>query len=719
MAHGDIREIMLGTDPQVRVLIHQDGSNLVMQIASLDPDATDIDALFFNFTNDDVIPGLQMWPAVNTLPLTGFEAQPNALDTVSNGAQISDQFDARAEFGQQADSTTGDVDSAGITFWIEADIDLDIDSIDASNMTAVINSDDGNGQELTVGGSGDLGGGNSGGGGSTTTETVTVFDEDFSERDCNLNDDYDHLVAGSTDWDAYGGTLRTDGNDDGSLTLQSFTSDGPVTLSFSIEADNAHAFEESGRYADSLEVQVNVDGQGWVTLDRFVVDESTDTFTGSMTGQSFGEHAATLTYSGGALDTIGTDQDVQFRFVSDISACNEIIKIDDLVVTATETTVIDGGNTGDDTVLGDDILVNGALESSVGDNTWTYRGDVDGWTNANSYAGIETWGDGFLGVDAQDGRSFIELDTTSSSTLDSVYQDVQTESGQTYQLDFSAAQRGVDSESVEVYWNGQLIDTVSPDGANSWEEFSFEVTGTGGQDRLEFRELASENDCMGPLLDAVSLRPIETSDGNTGGGTETVTITTETEVLGEDFSSSHNNDISGYTRWDVENGELNTDGCDDGSIWFHQVDVDGPATISFDARTPNAENFENGGYWGDQLDVYALVDGSNWVHLDTYTVNNSGTALVGNQSGQTIEAQSQTISYSGGELETANTVQLYMHSQITAGNEDIYFDNLSITETSDITIEVPMGTDDPEAWWAENGDQNDADSADDADPMWV
>ncbi|MCT4608718.1 MAG: DUF642 domain-containing protein [Pelagimonas sp.] len=537
------REFILGSNPQVVVTLKEDDGSLILRVDAQDDAANvDIDALFFNFVNDDVIPGLQMWPAVGQLPITGFDAGPNSQDTVSNGAQIDQKMDAKIEFGTESGSTTGDVDAAGITFWIEADIDLNLDSIDPSSLTAVINSDNGDGEALTTTGSTDLGG----------------------------------------------------------------------------------------------------DG---------------------------------------------------------------------------------GGTDGGETTLGDDILVNGALESSIGNNSWSYRGDVDGWSNANSHAGIETWGNNFLGVEAKDGDSFIELDSTNSSTLDSVYQDVQTEDGQTYQLDFSAAQRGADSESVEVYWNGDLVATVSPDGANTWNDFTFEVTGTGGEDRLEFRELAGENDSLGPLLDAISLRPIETTDGGEDGGedggTETVTITETTEVLGEDFSGHHADAIAGRTRWDVKDGELNTDGCDDGCIWFDRVELEGDAKIEFDARSPNTQNFENGGWWGDKLEVWALKNDSEWVHLDTFVVNDEGTALVGNETSQSIGADSNTLSYAGGDLEGADSLQLFMYSKITASNEDIYFDNLSISDSVETEIEVPVGTEDPEAWWEEHGNKDADEEEDDMADAWV
>ena len=55
--------------------------------------------------------------------------------------------------------------------------------------------------------------------------------------------------------------------------------------------------------------------------------------------------------------------------------------------------------------------------------------------------------------------------------------------------------------------------TVSADTAKM-NQGTFTVTGTGGEDRLEFRELESEDNSLGGLLDNISLRQV-------GGATET------------------------------------------------------------------------------------------------------------------------------------------------------------------------------------------------------
>jgi len=156
---------------------------------------------------------------------------------------------------------------------------------------------------------------------------VTVMDEDFD----HIHDPDDSAVIESdAHWDVENDQLHTDGCEDGRLVFEEIWTSNPVEFNFDIHAINASKFEESGCYEDTLKVEVNIDGQGWVLLDEFRVDEATDTFTGSVTGQTFSEDSTELTYSGGVLDT--ATHSVQFRFDSDISASDEQIRIDNVEV---------------------------------------------------------------------------------------------------------------------------------------------------------------------------------------------------------------------------------------------------------------------------------------------------------------------------------------------------------------------------------------------------
>ncbi|WP_136442269.1 DUF642 domain-containing protein [Pacificoceanicola onchidii] len=492
-------EILLGTNPQVRLVITEDGGNLVFQVFSEDPDNTDIDALFFNYNDPALADTLTIFPEYdesigsNGQNVTGFDVTTGTMNQTNNGAQIQDTYDVRMEFGTVPYSSNGDVDQAMVTMYMDGgDYNLSIADLDLSNFTAVVNTETGNGLALT---------GGIGGEPEVVYQTVTAISEDMSGMGrCGYGQTNENIVE--NDFFQYYGELLTNGRYDGNLQLAEVETDGPVTLSFDARTYNIHEFENSGHYADSLEVQVRLDNGEWITLDTFRVNDEGTEMVGDQTGQTFGNQSETLEYSGGVLD--GASGTAEFRIVSDISACNEYILVDDIEVTVTEAVEAE---------TGENLLVNGSLESDTADHTWQANGNPEGWTNDNG--GIETWGNGFLGYDTADGGSFVELDRHAGGEVDNLYQDVQTTAGQSYTLEFDAAQRGMDNESIEIYWNGTLVDTVSPED-DDWETFSIEVVGTGGEDRIEFRELASENDSLGPILDNVTLTATEAGEANQG-----------------------------------------------------------------------------------------------------------------------------------------------------------------------------------------------------------
>ncbi len=492
MSTSSNTEILLGCDPQVRVVVIEDDGNLVLQLFADDPANTDIDALFFNLTDDSLAPDLTIWPEYdetigsNGDGLTGFDVATGAMNQLNNGAQIQETYDVRLEFGTVPYSSGGDVDQASLTLYLDAgDYTLTADDLDLGNMTAVINSDDGNGLALT--------------GGTGTSETqveVTALTEGF---DGSFGDS----VAQSDGWyiNSYGRAV-TDGNNDGALVFDQLSTDGPVTISLDARGAGLQNFENSGSNADSLSLQVQIDGGDWVTLDTFAINDAGSALVGDTTGQTIDGGWGGLTYSGGVLDNANSS--VQFRLVSDISANDEVIRIDNVEITVTET------------------------ESA----------DAAPVTN-----------------------------TVAEESFDGLYYATQ---------------------SDEVRWN---------------------------------------------------------------------------------------------QGWDVRNGELKTDGCNDGNLWFESVALEGEASVSFDARAPHTEYFESGGYYGDSLEVWALVDGSDWYLLDTYEVNAEGTALVGDSTGQTITADSQTLTYEGGPLADAQSVQIVLNADLSAKDEEIFVDNYVVTDT--------------------------------------
>ncbi len=135
---------------------------------------------------------------------------------------------------------------------------------------------------------------------------------------------------------------------------------------------------------------------------------------------------------------------------------------------------------------------------------------LDGWVGT-----LEIW-NSLPNAPAFDGDSLIELD--SAAAANSISRPYNIDDGEAATISFYASARpGVSAASnqFEVLWNGQLLDTITQNGvglgAPDWQRFTYQVTGSSGQDRLTFRE--NDDNGLGALLDLVTLTP---SNGGTG-----------------------------------------------------------------------------------------------------------------------------------------------------------------------------------------------------------
>ena len=150
------------------------------------------------------------------------------------------------------------------------------------------------------------------------------------------------------------------------------------------------------------------------------------------------------------------------------------------------------------------LLVNGSFEDDdlAGTHALFAPSALTGW-NTDHVTEVQHNSLGFQ--TALDGDQWVELDA-GSAEVDNLYQDVQTVSGQPYQLNLAVSQRsGYSTNTVEVYWNGVLVDSIDPVSTN-WETHTNTTSPEPvGMDRLEFRETSAGNDGVGSLIDNVSL----------------------------------------------------------------------------------------------------------------------------------------------------------------------------------------------------------------------
>ena len=161
---------------------------------------------------------------------------------------------------------------------------------------------------------------------------------------------------------------------------------------------------------------------------------------------------------------------------------------------------IQGGG-GADIIYGDVVYTqNGGLDSGQADNGFSF-GPIDGWFNTGSGGTLERWGDGFLGLSTADDSAFMELDVHRNG-IDHVQTNAELDTGVEYTLTFDAAGRagGSANDSFEVTHNGIVVATVTPDSTTEFTTYSVTLTGFSGTDTIGFRELASQNNGLGPLL---------------------------------------------------------------------------------------------------------------------------------------------------------------------------------------------------------------------------
>lgn len=172
----------------------------------------------------------------------------------------------------------------------------------------------------------------------------------------------------------------------------------------------------------------------------------------------------------------------------------------DTIYGGTGNDIIDGG--AEDVIAPRNLVANGSFEDNqLGNRNWGVFGSIEGWTTTQG-KGIEVQQFG----KADDGKARIELDSHNNSGM---MQNLDTEAGKTYEISFAYTPRpGVaeTSNPIEVYWNGELLDTIT--GASkteAWKTYTYTVeAGEGETTALEFRA-AGKDDSLGGYLDDVTV----------------------------------------------------------------------------------------------------------------------------------------------------------------------------------------------------------------------
>jgi len=105
-----------------------------------------------------------------------------------------------------------------------------------------------------------------------------------------------------------------------------------------------------------------------------------------------------------------------------------------------------------------------------------------------------------LGAIARDGEYKAELDT-SRHTLDNLSQTITTQEGKKYLFALDAYARKSGTSSFELFIDNESVAKITPN--RYWNKYGVEFTGKGGEQTLSIREIESENNGLGAVIDNV------------------------------------------------------------------------------------------------------------------------------------------------------------------------------------------------------------------------
>jgi protocadherin Fat 4 len=370
---------------------------------------------------------------------------------------------------------------------------------------------------------------------------------DFFAIDANTGE---VTVAGSLDYETdTSHTIEvTATSSDGTTSTQTFT----IAVGDEDEHDVGSISDTDGSANTIAEDASNGDSVG-ITASATDADGSNNTVTYSLSddaGGIFEINASTGEVS--IADASGIDYEDATSHTIEVTATSADGSTSTQTMTVNVSDVVDEHPTDIQlTGTSGNLIQNGSFESfEVADGKWsTFTSDSSGaWQTDSS---MEVW-DNLGGIASSDGEQHLEMDSGSGAT-DSISQTISTSNGQVYNMSLDAMERSGSggSDTVEVYWNGELVTTVDP--GSSWDSYEFQVVGTGGDDVFELRESSSENNGYGALIDNVTMEeaPLTVGEGVDGAVIGTLTTTDA------DASDSHTYTISDARFEVVDDGAGN------------------------------------------------------------------------------------------------------------------------------------------------------------------
>ena len=151
------------------------------------------------------------------------------------------------------------------------------------------------------------------------------------------------------------------------------------------------------------------------------------------------------------------------------------------------------------------VMASGELVKNGSFENFTIDRDHGRWKQVhfNNWNGDgEVWNHK-IGRVATNGTYKAELDV-GKRNVDALTQTISTVAGENYTFSLDAYARKRGSSDFELLIDGQVILTMTP--GKYWEKYGIEFTGNGGEQTIEIREVASQDNGLGTVIDNVSVQ---------------------------------------------------------------------------------------------------------------------------------------------------------------------------------------------------------------------
>ncbi|KEQ18405.1 retention module-containing protein, partial [Endozoicomonas numazuensis] len=332
------------------------------------------------------------------------------------------------------------------------------------------------------------------------------------------------------------------------------------------------------------------------------------------------------------------------------------LSVSNVQVTSGQVSVTDNGNNTWTLTPSAEWSGNGQLSFDISDGTVTVSGQADmtvtavadtpdisitgttvissmdfngglasGWTSEHS---TEIHNDGGPVGNSNSGTNVAELDGEGSGTPDAYYYSVDTSQGHDHQISLWVKQRESydGTDEIEIVWNGQVLQTIDP--GTSWQEVTINLPYTDqASTQLAVREVAGQNNGVGPLLDQITISRLGADDSTDPAYDKMISSQEDTRIaldLGSSLNDSDGSESLSVSLSGIPSGFALTDGTN---------------SLTTDGSTVDASSWN--------LSNLTITPVANYDSDFTITVTSTATETSNNDSAthtQTIRIDMQPVS---------------------------------------------------------------------------